>query len=156
MKFTTANFSEMQGFLFSPQYKPIAPITVHTNNLHFPSLDNPQSESVLELVYYLEKWILKNPLSQSHDTSGSHYWQINQLFPLRHVGWRARFWVVSCRLKSDNWKSFNFCLIATAGLNQENSSAEMALKDTLNLKQMLLVLILNQGLTVSLLNYRKD
>jgi len=47
-------------------------------------------------------------------------------------------------------------LIATAGLNQANSSAEMALEGMLHLKQMLLALILNQGLLVPLLNYRKD
>lgn len=56
----------------------------------------------------------------------------------------------------DSRLSFNFCLIVIAGLSQENSSAEMALKDMLNLKQKLLALIFNGGLTAPVLNYRKD
>lgn len=89
-------------------------------------------------------------------SSGSHCFQI--IVHSTQGTWAEGrdFDLSPCSLRSCYWKSSNFCMIVIAGLNQESSSAETAVKYMLNLKQMLLTLILNQGLTVLLLNYRKD
>lgn len=59
--FTTADFSEIEGFPLSSQHKLIASIAVHAHTSFLPSLQKPVREC-LELVYGLKKK-KKNPYS---------------------------------------------------------------------------------------------
>lgn len=61
--FTTANFSEREGFPLSSKHKPTASITVHAHTLYLPSLENPVRKC-LELVYGFLKKGKKTPNQQ--------------------------------------------------------------------------------------------